>query len=62
MTADGLKTAQGVFRADLYHSALGREGRPSTPSKAIGAFTGPPFDPRDIEAYFAALRRGPLES
>jgi two-component system, oxyanion-binding sensor len=59
MSAEGLKTAQGVFRSDLYRAALGHEGKRQTPSQAIGTFAGPAFDPGNIEAYLAGLRLGP---
>jgi NitT/TauT family transport system ATP-binding protein len=46
--------AEAVFRPDLYDAALGR--RPESmdggePADHVGAFAGPPFDPRDIEGY-----------
>jgi NitT/TauT family transport system ATP-binding protein len=56
VSAEGLKTAQGVFRSDLYRAALGRDGGPS---QAISTFAGPAFDPGNIEAYLAGLRLGP---
>ena len=58
MSPEGLKAAQDVFRPDLYAASLGRPGKPQTPSKAVGAFVGPSFDPKDIEGYLAALRAG----
>jgi two-component system, oxyanion-binding sensor len=60
LSPEGLKAAQDVFRPDLYAASLGRAGKPQTPSKAVGAFVGPSFDPKDIEGYLAALpaRRG----
>lgn len=58
MSAEALKAAQGVFRPDLYETAFGGTGAPQTASRAIGAFAGPVFDPRDIEGYLAALRIG----
>jgi NitT/TauT family transport system ATP-binding protein len=57
-SADALKAAQAVFRPDLYGAAFGRGDRLQLKSRAIGAFAGPPFDPNDIESYFAALRAG----
>jgi NitT/TauT family transport system ATP-binding protein len=56
MSPEGLKAAQDVFRLDLYADSLGHAGKPQTPSSPIGAFTGPPFDPKDIGSYLAALR------
>jgi ABC-type nitrate/sulfonate/bicarbonate transport system substrate-binding protein len=58
MSPEALKAAQGVFRPDLYEAAFGRTIKPQMTSKAIGAFTGPVFDPANLEAYFAALRVG----
>ena len=55
MSPEGLKAAQDVFRPDLYEAALGRVGRPHAPSKPVGAFMGPSFDPMDIAGYLAAL-------
>jgi ABC-type nitrate/sulfonate/bicarbonate transport system substrate-binding protein len=55
---EALKTAQDVFRPDLYEAAFGRTGKPQMTSRAIGAFAGPAFEPENIEAYFAALRTG----
>ena len=56
-----LATAMGVFRPDLYDGALGPEAVKAIDS-AVGAFTGPTFDPTDIGGYlasFAILRRQP---
>jgi len=58
MSPEALKAAQGVFRPDLYEAAFGRTIKPQMTSKAIGAFTGPVFDPANLEAYFTALRVG----
>jgi ABC-type nitrate/sulfonate/bicarbonate transport system substrate-binding protein len=58
MSHEALKAAQVVFRPDLYEAAFGDKGARQTASKAIGAFAGPPFDPADIETYFAALQGG----
>ncbi len=55
---EALTTAQNVFRPDLYEAAFGRDARRQTASRAIDAFTGPVFDPAQIDAYFAALRTG----
>ena len=56
-----LATAMGVFRPDHYDGALGPEAVKAIDS-AVGAFTGPTFDPTDIGGYlasFAILRRQP---
>jgi ABC-type nitrate/sulfonate/bicarbonate transport system substrate-binding protein len=55
---EALKTAQDVFRPDLYEAAFGRTGKPQMISRAIGTFAGPAFEPENIDAYFAALRTG----
>jgi NitT/TauT family transport system ATP-binding protein len=56
MSPEALKAAQDVFRPDLYEMAFGRDGTRQVASKAIGTFAGPAFDPKNIEAYFAALQ------
>jgi two-component system, oxyanion-binding sensor len=58
MSPEALRAAQAVFRPDLYETSFGNTGKPQAPSKAIGAFAGPVFDPRDIEAHFAAFPIG----
>jgi two-component system, oxyanion-binding sensor len=55
---EALKTAQAVFRPDLYDAALGRGGKPAEASVAVGAFTGPAFDSNDIAGHLAAFRIG----
>ena len=42
--------AMSVFRPDLYDAAIPGQSRafPGEPADGIGAFTGPPFNPRDI--------------
>jgi len=52
---EALKTAMGVFRPDLYDGALGRATKPAEALDAIGAFTGPPFNPDDIAGHLAAF-------
>ena len=53
---DALKTAMGVFRPDLYDSALGRTADPKRDvGGAFGAFAGPAFDPGDIAGYLASF-------
>ena len=61
MSREALKAAQDVFRPDLYEAALGSASKPQTASRALGAFAGPAFDAGNIEAYFAALRAGPVK-
>ncbi|MCC8967138.1 ABC transporter substrate-binding protein [Bradyrhizobium sp. Pear76] len=53
---EALKAAMAVFRPDLYDAASG--GRPADASSAIGAFAGPPFDPKDIPGHLAAFKIG----
>ncbi|HXI06356.1 MAG: CmpA/NrtA family ABC transporter substrate-binding protein [Bradyrhizobium sp.] len=55
---NALKTAMGVFRPDLYDRALGQAGKPAEGRDAIGAFTGPPFNPEDIAGHLAAFAIG----
>ncbi len=57
LSADMLKLAKAVCRADLYDAALDAPGGPSPaePVDGIGAFAGPAFDPDDIEAHLAAF-------
>jgi two-component system, oxyanion-binding sensor len=58
MSAEALRTAQAVFRPDLYDAALGSRGRFTDVSGAIGAFAGPPFDADDIAGHLAAFKIG----
>jgi two-component system, oxyanion-binding sensor len=53
-----LRTAMTVFRPDLYDSALGHAGKAADTIDAIGAFTGPAFDPNDIAGHLAAFKIG----
>jgi NitT/TauT family transport system ATP-binding protein len=57
ISAEALRTAQAVFRPDLYDAALGLHGDPD-PNKfgSIGAFAGPAFDPTDIAGYLASFK------
>lgn len=55
---EALKIAMGVFRPDLYDSALGRDEKLAGAPGAIGAFTGPPFNPDDIASHLAAFTIG----
>jgi ABC-type nitrate/sulfonate/bicarbonate transport system substrate-binding protein len=58
MTSGALEAAMAVFRPDLYDAALGRPADDHQASHAIGAFAGPPFDPRDIESHLGAFEIG----
>jgi NitT/TauT family transport system ATP-binding protein len=58
MQPEGLKTAMGVFRPDIYDAALGQQGKATGPSDAVGAFAGPAFDPADIAGHLAAFKIG----
>jgi two-component system, oxyanion-binding sensor len=62
ISPEALKIAQAVFRPDLYDAALGREGKPTGPSDAIGAFAGPAFDASDIAGHLAAFEIGRWKS
>jgi two-component system, oxyanion-binding sensor len=54
-SGSSLKTAQSVFRPDLYDSAL--ETAPQSRSAGtIGAFAGPAFDPDDVAGYLASFK------
>jgi ABC-type nitrate/sulfonate/bicarbonate transport system substrate-binding protein len=55
ISPEALTLAQSVFRPDLYEAAFGRDSKRQPEPKAIGAFTGPAFDPNHIDAYFAAF-------
>jgi two-component system, oxyanion-binding sensor len=58
MSDAALTTAKGVFRPDLYHAALGQDGKLAQTPHPVGAFAGPNFDADDIAAYLAAFRIG----
>ncbi len=58
ISPEALRTAQAVFRPDLYDAALGREGKLTDAPGAIGAFAGPPFDANDIAGHLAAFAIG----
>lgn len=58
ISPEALKTAMAVFRPDLYDAALGREGKATDASDAVGAFAGPAFDANDIAGHLAAFRIG----
>jgi len=55
---EALRTAQQVFRSDLYDAALGRAGKAATGPGDIGAFAGPAFDANDIAGHLAAFKIG----
>ncbi|MEW6644327.1 MAG: CmpA/NrtA family ABC transporter substrate-binding protein [Pseudomonadota bacterium] len=62
MSAEALRTAEAVFRPDLYDAATGFAGAPPSPvADGIGAFTGPAFDATDIAGHLRAfaIRRHP---
>src|SRR5665811_1107296 len=49
---EALSTAQGVFRPDLYDTALGLRGNGDRDAfGSVGAFAGPTFDPADVAGY-----------
>ncbi len=56
LSREMLAAAKAVCRPDLYDAASGvaTAPDPSAPADHIGAFTGPAFDPDDIEAHLAA--------
>jgi ABC-type nitrate/sulfonate/bicarbonate transport system substrate-binding protein len=56
ISPEALKTAEAVFRPDLYDAALGVPGQLNTDAPdAVGAFAGPAFDPADIAAHLASF-------
>jgi ABC-type nitrate/sulfonate/bicarbonate transport system substrate-binding protein len=56
ISPEALKTAEAVFRPDLYDAALGVPGSVNNDvPDAVGAFAGPAFDPDDIAAHLAAF-------
>ncbi len=64
ISPEALRIAEGVFRPDLYDSALGLRGGGADPTAfgSVGAFAGPVFDPADITGYLASFevfRRAP---
>ena len=54
-SGEALKMAMSVFRPDLYESALKTSAQPAA-AGAIGAFTGPAFDPDDIAGYLQSFK------
>jgi NitT/TauT family transport system ATP-binding protein len=57
LAPDGVRTAMAVFRPDLYDAAVGHRPPADTPA-SFDAFTGPTFDPGDIEAHLRAFAVG----
>lgn len=57
ISPDALKTAQAVFRPDLYDAAVGAAAPTGAVAAAdvIGAFAGPSFDPHALAPYLAAF-------
>ena len=53
--SEALKAAMSVFRPDLYDSALKISAQPGT-ADAIGAFTGPAFNPDDVAGYLQSFK------
>ena len=58
ISLEALRTAQAVFRSDLYDAALGSQGKLADAPDAVGAFAGPPFDANDIAGHLAAFAIG----
>ena len=58
ISADALRSAMGVFRADLYDAALKRRDAGAAAPASLGAFAGPEFDPADIDGYLASFEIG----
>ena len=58
LSAELQASAESVFRADLYDSALGFAGESARDSRGanIGAFVDAAFDPDDIAGYLASWR------
>jgi ABC-type nitrate/sulfonate/bicarbonate transport system substrate-binding protein len=55
LSAEMLRSAESVCRADLYDAALPeKDVAVQLPADGIGAFVGPAFDPNDLEAYLKA--------
>jgi len=58
LSAEMLTTAKAVFRPDLHDAAVGPSDAsgPGEPDDRIGAFTGPAFDPDDVEAHLSSFQ------
>jgi two-component system, oxyanion-binding sensor len=56
ISAEALKTAEAVFRPDLYDAAVGsRSDADRAVSASVQAFAGPRFEPNDIGGYLASF-------
>jgi NitT/TauT family transport system ATP-binding protein len=55
LSPEGLKTAMGVFRPDLYDAAVGGAAGADVAAGTFGAFAGPTFDPGNISGYLASF-------
>ncbi|MEH2468801.1 ABC-type nitrate/sulfonate/bicarbonate transport system substrate-binding protein [Nitrobacteraceae bacterium AZCC 2161] len=63
ISPEALKTAEAVFRPDLYDAALGVPGSVNNDvPDAVGAFAGPAFDPDNIAAHLAAFEIAHMKS
>jgi NitT/TauT family transport system ATP-binding protein len=58
LSAAALRTAMEVFRQDIYDTALGPAPGTAAAADGVGAFAGPPFDPKDIEGHLKAFKVG----
>jgi two-component system, oxyanion-binding sensor len=57
ISPEALKTAEAVFRPDLYDAALGaRSDAGPAVSGSVQAFAGPRFEPDDIAGYLASFK------
>ena len=57
VSPEALRTAQAVFRPDLYDAALGLRGDADRGAfDLVGAFAGPRFDPADVAGYLASFK------
>ncbi|HEV3499177.1 MAG TPA: CmpA/NrtA family ABC transporter substrate-binding protein [Bradyrhizobium sp.] len=57
ISAAALRTAQSVFRPDLYDAALGlRDETNRGAFGSVGAFAGPTFDPADVAGYLSSFK------
>jgi two-component system, oxyanion-binding sensor len=61
ISPEALKTAEAVFRPDLFDAALGLHGGSGDPYP-VGAFAGPAFNPNDIAGHLAAFAIGQRKS
>ncbi|MET0970843.1 MAG: CmpA/NrtA family ABC transporter substrate-binding protein [Tardiphaga sp.] len=63
ISPEALKTAEAVFRPDLYDAALGAApAAVSDVPDAVGAFSGPAFDHDNVAAYLAAFEIAHIRS